>query len=263
MHRTLLGLCALLSCASTASADGYGNYGSVKDAPISSFTWTGGYIGLNAGYTFEGGGDIDTSGQIAINNQTVAEGARPASTSLDADGFIGGAQIGYNWQMTNWVIGLEADIQGLDSEDERTVVTSGAPTFPGTRNNTFTQELDYLATVRARLGYAMGRTLVYGTGGLAFGGVDASAEFFGPQPANVRQFTGEEDETKFGFAVGGGVEHAFSSHWTAKFEYLYYDLDDSKVAVNVIPSTGGAGTGYNTKFDNDGHILRMGINYKF
>lgn len=264
MHRTVLGLCALVLCASTANADGYGNYSSIKDAPISSFTWTGSYIGINAGYAFDGGGDIDTSGQIAINDATVADGARPARTSLDAGGFIGGAQIGYNWQMSHWVVGVEADIQGLDFEDSRTVVTTGTA-FPGVRNNIFNQELEYLGTVRARLGHAFDRTMVYVTGGLAYGGVEASADFFGPQPANVRQFTGKSSDTEVGYTIGGGIEHAFGSHWTMKFEYLYYDLDDTKVAVNVIPLPmgQGVGTGYDSEFENNGHIARVGLNYKF
>lgn len=264
MHRTILGLCALVSFGATASADGYSRQYSIKDSPVSIFSWTGAYAGLNAGYSFGGRGEINTSGQAAANVATVAAGARPARTSLDADGFIGGGQIGYNWQMSHWVFGVEADIQGLDNEDSRTVVTNRpvAP-FAGVRNNTFTKEFDYLGTLRVRLGYASDHTLVYATGGLAYAGVEASANFFGPQPANVLQFTGETDETEFGYAVGGGVEHALTAHWTAKFEYLYYNLDDSKVAVNVIPGSGGVGTGYDSKFDNDGHILRMGVNYKF
>lgn len=264
MRRTILGLCALVSCASTAAADGYGSPSSIKNAPTTVISWTGAYAGLNAGYSFDGGGDVNTSGQVAINDATVAAGARPARTSLDADGFLAGAQIGYNWQMSHWVFGVEADIQALDHEDTQTIVTNRpvAP-FAGVRNNTFSQELEYLGTVRARLGYAFDRSMVYATGGLAYGGVKASANFFGPQPGNARQFSGDSDETEVGYTVGGGIEHAFSAHWTGKFEYLYYDLDDTKVAVNIIPGSGGVGTGYNSKFDNDGHLVRLGINYKF
>ena len=225
------------------------------------FTWTGFYAGLNAGYGFGNDGTATTVGQVAINNSTVADGARPANVGLRPEGFIGGAQIGYNWQTGAFVSGIEADIQYTDFTDNVNAVTIGRA-FPGVRNNIFEQKLEYLGTVRARLGYAWDRTLVYGTGGLAYGGVNNSATFFGPLPANILQFTGGQKSTEVGYAVGGGIEQAFWQNVTLRAEYLYYNLGDTSAAVNVIPGSGGAGTGYIVNFKNEGHIVRAGLNFK-
>jgi outer membrane immunogenic protein len=226
------------------------------------FTWTGFYVGLNAGYGFADDNTATTVGQVAINNSTVADGARPANVGLRPEGFIGGGQIGYNWQTGAFVTGIEADIQGADIEDSVTVVTVGRA-FPGVRNNIFDQKLEYLGTVRGRIGYAWDRTLIYGTGGFAYGGVNNSVNFFGPLPGNVLQFTGSSRSTETGYAVGGGIEQAFWQSWSLRAEYLFYHLDDTNVAVNVIPGSGGAGTGYIVNFKNEGHIVRAGLNYKF
>jgi outer membrane immunogenic protein len=229
-------------------------------APV--WSWTGYYVGVNAGYGFSRDREIQTTGQVPANVATVADGARPPFVNLDPSGFIGGGQIGYNWQTGSWVFGIEADLQYSDINEEINVVTTGVA-FPGVRNNTFRQELEYFGTVRGRLGIAWDRTLIYGTGGLAYGSIKNSADFFGPQPANVRQFTGSVDKTEIGYTVGGGLEHAFGSNWSAKVEYLYYDLGEHIVAVNVIPGSGGGGTGYFSNFRNEGHIVRAGLNYKF
>ena len=139
-----------------------------------------------------------------------------------------------------FVTGIEADIQYTDFTDNVNAVTIGRA-FPGVRNNNFEQKLEYLGTVRARLGYSWDRTLVYGTGGLAYGGVNNSATFFGPLPANILQFTGGQKSTEVGYAVGGGIEQAFWQNVTLRAEYLYYNLGDTSAAVNVIPGSGGAG----------------------
>ena len=117
--------------------------------------------------------------------------------------------------------------------------------------------------MRARLGYAFDRTLVYATGGLAYGEMKSSANFFGPLPGNALQFTGTKNNTAFGYTIGAGVEYAFTNNITAKGEYLYYDLGKSTANVAVIPGSGGGGTGYNSRFKNGGHLVRVGLNYKF
>ena len=81
--------------------------------------------------------------------------------------------------------------------------------------------------------------------------------------AGQLQFAGNNRRTETGYTVGAGIEHAFGSNWTVKAEYLYYDFRDETVNVAVIPGSGGGGTGYNSRFENDGHIVRAGLNYKF
>lgn len=232
-------------------------------APV--WSWNGFYIGANVGYGFGNrNNDVATVGQAAQNIATVADGARPAFVPLERNGFLGGAQIGYNWQTGGFVFGLETDIQYTDFKDSVNAITTGVA-FPGIRNNNFSHELEYLGTARGRIGYAFDRTMFYVTGGLAYGGVKSSAAFFSPQPGNVLQFAGATDELRAGYTVGGGIEHAFSQNWSAKIEYLYYDLGDTTVAVNRIATAVplGVGTGYDSTFRNDGHIVRGGINFRF
>lgn len=230
-------------------------------APVesASFNWSGVYAGVTAGYAFGGDGDVNSSGQLGPNIANIATGARPDSIELDRNGFIGGAQIGYNWQTSRYVYGLEADISFTDVSDSGNFVTPQINTGLA-QGNVFKSELNYLGTARARAGYAFDRTLVYGTGGLAFGRTTRSVDMF--SPTGVKQFTDEKEETKFGYAVGAGVEYAITQHLTFKTEYLYYDLGDEDLDVSAIAGTGVAG-GYDSKFENDGHILRVGVNYKF
>jgi outer membrane immunogenic protein len=227
--------------------------------PVSpAYNWSGFYLGVSAGYTFGEDDDITTTGQAAVNVNNVAIGARPGRVRLDRDGFIGGGQMGYNWQVSpNWVFGLEADISYVDVRRDVTVVGISAAGAP--LNNTFRTRMEYLGTVRGRIGYAWDRTLLYATGGLAYAEIENSVNFFGP--AGQLQFTGNDRRTEAGYTVGAGIEHAFAPNWTVKAEYLFYDLRDHTVNVAVIPGSGGLGTGYNSRFDN--HIVRAGLNYKF
>ena len=264
MKAFLLGTsAALLAGAATANAADLGARPYAKAPPMVAqvYSWTGFYIGGNVGYGFSDDQTVGTTGQAAANIQNVNGGARPAFVRQKNDGFTGGGQIGYNWQFApNFVFGLEADIAYTDFRTTG-VVSTTALNGVDRLNNSFTSGLEYLGTVRGRLGYAVDRTLFYVTGGLAYGEVRNSANFFGP--AGQLQFTGSDRQTKTGYTVGGGVEYAFSPNWSMKGEYLYYDLGRDTVNVAVIPGNGGGGTGYNSSFRNDGSVVRVGLNYKF
>ena len=173
------------------------------------FSWTGFYLGANAGYAW-------------------GSGEKGADTlGIDQDGFLGGGQVGFNYQFANNVVlGAEADFQGSDIKDE---------------NFGFSSKMDYFGTVRARLGYAFDNVMPYVTGGLAWGHNEVSDKVLGLT----------SDKTAVGWTVGGGVEYAFAQNWTVKAEYLYMDLgDDYYASIN----------------DNSGltaSVVRAGINYKF
>src|SRR5690606_7649561 len=110
-----------------------------------AYNWNGFYLGLNAGYGFSGDADFLGTTDGATGN-------------ADLDGFLGGVQIGHNWQNGSWVLGLEADIQYSD--------VSGSVAGGGVE---LTNDLDYFGTVRARVGYAFDNVLPYITGGFAYG----------------------------------------------------------------------------------------------
>ncbi len=128
-------------------------------------------------------------------------------------------------------------------------------------NNNFRSDIDFLGTVRGRLGVTYDRALFYATGGLAYGDTKHSVTMFGPT-GNV-QFAGDRSETKVGYAVGAGLEYALYRNLSVKAEYLYYNLGRDTVNVAVIPGSGGAGTGYNSHFQDSGNLVRVGLNYKF
>ena len=162
-----------------------------KAAPAPVFNWTGFYFGGHVGY---GWGDTAVGG--------------------DVDGFLGGVQLGYNWQLSrNWVFGIEGDISGTDI------------------NNAVPVHVDYLGTLRARVGYTWDRTMVYGTGGLAW---------------NRSAVAGFHD-TDTGYALGLGIEWAFAPNWSTKVEYMYYAFDN----------TGPIAT------DLDISTVKVGLNYRF
>ena len=229
----ILGL-TLASAVALASANAADLYHapegvSYKDAPAVATPWARPYVGINGGYAWGGTSDATATQIILID------------PPFNSNGWFGGGQIGYNWQSMahpELVLGVEADIQGANISGSGTVV--GLSTTA--QNN-----LDWFGTVRGRLGYSVGAALLYGTGGLAYGGVKDKLTVAG---ASVQQ-----DATKTGYAAGGGVEYAFNPAWSGKVEYQYLNLgNDSATLING----GIAGT---AKFDHEYNTVRLGLNY--
>jgi len=226
-------------------------------API--FTWTGFYVGLNAGYGFGGNKNVTIGGSPLITGSQLA-GSVPFALGKERDGFIGGAQIGYNWQAGAFVYGLEADFQGADIKKS----ASACDPVGGCASvlTSVSTKLDWLGTVRARFGFAaFDRTLLYVTGGLAVGSSKLSG--------NINEFAGAGNQfiasassnARAGYTIGAGAEYAFSQNWSAKLEYLYYDLG-SRTAVGIQTNPIGPEFAvYRAK--TDGHIVRVGLNYRF
>ncbi len=172
-------------------------------APLSAYSWIGPYIGGTLGYEW---GSVD-------NNPT-----RP-------NGVAGGFEAGFNWQHGNFVYGAEADFQ-LSAADD---------TFAPWRFSN-----PWFGTVRGRAGVAIGNVLVFGTAGLAYGGLTANTAG-----------TLSEHHTSVGWVAGGGAEVGFTPHWSAKAEWLYLDLADRSFSV----------TGTNNGLA--ANLVRLGVNYRF
>jgi outer membrane immunogenic protein len=165
-----------------------------------------------------------------------------ASLGITGFGFIGGADIGYNWQFApNWVIGLETDISGTSLDDDSR--------FFGT---SLSSRLDTLGTVRARLGHAFfHRALLYATGGWAYGHVRNSVL---PTPGSTKEW-------KSGWTAGAGLEYAITPNtWTVRAEVLYVDLGTTTINV-VNPQVPVSGCRFG--FKNRYVLGRVGLNYKF
>lgn len=257
MKRTLLASTAALLIAAPAFA---ADLPSRQAAPAPfvappAFTWTGFYAGVNAGWT---------QNEAKVTNRgftgTGGAGAYPSFSTSKRGGFIGGLQAGYNQQFGNFVAGLEADINFLGNRrgtGAEAVAGLGAAGITGV---TASNRLDWLGTVRARAGVAFDRVLVYGTAGLAFGAPDQRLTI--TNAAGGATHFGSKNETKVGWTVGGGIEYALLDNLTIRGEYLYYDL--GRTTVTAAPTAiGPAGTANTARFENDGHIARVGLNYRF
>jgi outer membrane immunogenic protein len=240
--------------------------------PPPVFTWTGFYLGVNAGYDFDHFSRFNTTAVAPATTAFV-----PVTRGVSDDGFTAGGQIGYNYQFGGFgaasaVIGLEADAAYTDI-GRTAVVTSAPNAFGLTTVTRLHSSLDYLGTVRGRLGLAFDRVLVYGTGGFAYGQVDHNFNVFAPGGGGIA-YAGGASSVETGYAVGGGVEWAVptdsflsslnflhSSAVTVKAEYLYYNLGDQNFTSNPTgPAFGGR---YNVRTRTDGNIARVGLNYKF
>lgn len=229
-------LVALATAVSTATVEA-ADLGPPRSAPapeaymepVRGYSWRGFYVGLNGGYAWGSGDPI-------IVTQGVTTGALDA---IDPSGFFGGGQIGYNAQFGNFVLGLEADLQGGDISGSTSGNAGALGPFAAS------SEVNWLSTVRARAGFAADRMLIYATGGVAWADMDFSLS------DGATTFTG--NDTLTGYAVGAGIEWALASNWTARAEYLYVDLEDAKFS--------GGGTA--ASFDNAFHTMRVGLNYRF
>ncbi|MCJ2045582.1 outer membrane beta-barrel protein [Methylobacterium sp. J-078] len=261
--------------------------------PVPVFTWTGFYAGFNAGYGFDASSGtngpavivaaspIYTASPVAIGGVPVGAGAFGGRDSNE--GFSGGGQIGYNYQFTpgsGVVVGIEADAQYLDFGRSRNrytpiVGTLNPDLVPVNPNGL--SGLDYFGTVRGRLGYAFDRTLVYGTGGFAYGG--GGGNDFGLPNSSRNDF-------RTGWTAGGGIEYALptdsflnffrSSAVTLKVEGLYVNLDrdnanngvfaysrTTNTAFRVNTPYAVAVSGYNNRREDEFAVVRAGVNYKF
>jgi outer membrane immunogenic protein len=263
--------------------------------------WTGFYVGLNAGGTWANSNQQTMAvGPVGvgpawgpapifqpdyIGTFTLAASAGGVNSGNNG-GFIGGGQIGYNWQFyNNFVVGLEADIQGIAGNSASRTFATGSlvPGVPGTFGEGFTGihsvrgSLDYLGTVRGRLGWLFTPTLlVYGTGGLAYGGVtlNASSVVAGVGPyagAFISPSFGSVNfsNTQVGWTAGGGLEWMFMPNWSAKMEYLYYDLGTVTQNYALASTDSSVLVGGNALFGGqvrgrlNGNIVRAGLNYHF
>jgi outer membrane immunogenic protein len=238
--------------------------------------WTGFYLGANVGGSF-GHDETSNTNVLAGPGFVPPAGFNPVSSSnftFNPVGVLGGAQAGYNWQVSSVVYGLEGDWQWSGQSDSINNF-AGGPVIPspGTASRgsfSTDQSIKWIATARARLGFAANCSLWYVTGGAAWGKVDSdasvsNAQFFGPGAVG-----GSFSDTKVGWTVGGGVETSFtwlglSPNWSAKLEYLYVDLGDVNTSFSA--NNIAAGAGFTNTFLSssriEDHIVRVGLNYRW
>lgn len=259
MKKSLLGLVAVsaLIAAPAMAADLSMPLKAPPPAVSAPPLWTGWYIGANIG------GSFGTAAQNASFPPTVIPPTSPfGSASSDLDGVIGGGQIGYNWQNGNWVLGIEADIQGSSEQASSGLTGTGTISIPGvalitsTGNLAITEKLDWFGTVRGRLGVVGGPNwLFYGTGGLAYGGVDTDTSLNVGVLSAINNF----NTTRAGWTAGAGIEGWLGHNWTVKVEYLYIDLGSYTNTFTGL----GVFTPITVSTHVTDNIVRAGLNYHF
>ncbi len=199
-------------------------------APV--YNWGGVYLGINGGYGF--------------GNSTWTDAAGDSTGSFSTDGFLLGGTLGANFQWGPVVFGIEGDGDWNDVNGNSAVGCGSLGAPAGISCET---KSDWLATARGRIGYAFDRILLYGTGGGAFGNIQA-----GPNSGTFNS------STEIGWTAGAGIEVAFAQNWTAKVEYLFVDLGNGATCTTAC-TIGGATPNINVKFDES--LVRAGLNYKF
>jgi outer membrane immunogenic protein len=236
--------------------------------PPPAYTWSGCYIGGNAGSSYGKSTHYTTAGSV-LTPGSAASGPLPAAAiganitdSFDLSGFIGGGQLGCNWQWGAWVFGIEGD--GSATNKEGQAFETALASIPGLEARagwiSQTQER-WLVTVRGRLGLTNfwwfgPQTLVYVTGGGAWAKIDTS-EFLSGVSINRSH---QESNTRSGWTVGGGYEYAMGYGWSVKGEFLYVKFDNYNTFTSG-PFTPLILSPREVKLED--YIWRAGLNYKF
>lgn len=277
IRRTAAGITIFLAMISPQAAT----------AADAMYNWSGFYAGASAGYgwgsannnlTISDGPTVSNchfcSMIVGGNDAGVAQSA--GSTSFSPGGFVGGAQVGYNWQGGSWVYGLEGDFQYLglrqtvDSSAQLPANTAaGGNCTSGACIANFSNgvKADWLLTIRPRVGYIWDSNLLYATAGLAISRLSFT-QTYSDNVYDVLGSGGSESAsasaTRVGWTAGAGVERAIGANWSAKLEYLYVRFDGlnaNGVLQDAIP---GDFANFSNNVDHLAiNIVRFGLNYKF
>ncbi len=186
-----------------------------QPAPIAIYNWSGFYIGGHAGY--------------AWGREEVQDNITGVTGKTDPSGFLAGAQVGYNWQVSQWVFGIEGDWSWTNAD--------GDAAIPGA---IVTSEHNWYSTLTGRVGYAVDNWLWYLKGGAAWAETDYSIAGLGVS------------ETRNGWTIGGGLEYGLTPNWSAKLEYNYLDFGKDSIAAPI-----------GVQADTQVHLFKAGLNYRF
>jgi outer membrane immunogenic protein len=233
MKKFLLGTVALVTLGAGASAADLAPRYTKAPAMINpAYNWTGFYVGLNAGAA-------STDGGLAVVATDGFFESRFADR-FSKTGFLGGGQIGYNYQSGMSVFGVEADAAWLNVKSSTNTTFDPFFNGKGSAAATFSSSIDWLVTARARAGIAATPALlVYVTGGLAVAGVNVRYQNNNFTPA----FLASKSDTKYGWTAGFGAEYALGANWSVKAEYLRVMLGDTTANVPIDQFFGPGSTG--------------------
>jgi outer membrane immunogenic protein len=279
MFRTAVAVFASAALISGAYAADLGAGSEKGAAYVPASPWAGFYVGVNGGYGWSGTDSTVYAEAIYGLNLVNPTAATSALQSYQKNGAFGGGQIGYNFQRGQFVYGVEADIQdaGIRGSGSASVTANDTASGTSVSSNTYRNSgMDWFGTVRGRLGYAVGNTLIYGTGGFAYGGFSGKAsttmswQVQGYLPGS-QTYSVDTGATRTGYAVGAGVEHALTPQWSVKAEYQFLDFGSSEGyaglhaylfnPVNISQPAEIRSRGY-YGVEQNFNTVRVGLNYK-
>lgn len=231
---TLSAVAAAISCFAFSQA------GWAADMPLKAmrmptvvtYNWSGFYIGANAGY---GWGNSSWTDDPALGATNLGGHA--------TEGGLAGGQIGFNWQLSSWVVGVEADVDWASIKGSHV-----GPTGTDIRT-----KATALGTIAGRFGYAWDRSLIYGKAGAGWASFNYD-DFVTPGGA----LNGSNSSTRWGWTFGAGLEYAFAANWSAKIEYNYLDFGTERMTFG-----GGVGGTFVQDINERIHVVKAGINYRF
>jgi outer membrane immunogenic protein len=208
----------------------------------SGITWTGFYLGGNIGGAWRNDNLSDTLSGLNFSNGN------------NNGVFIGGGQLGFNWQVSNFVLGFEWDIDGAANNNN-----AGTAFIPALGTIQVTSNNRWITTLAARFGVTNGPWLFYGKAG---GGWVGNDDFTINNLTTGTSITASNNNTNSGWLVGAGIEWAFAPNWSAKVEYNYLGLDDRTFIVPAgVPGFLPGDTF--TQSNRNIQMVKVGINYLF
>jgi len=219
--------------------------------PSPTFSWTGAYLGVTAGYA---------NGFHSFDDLAGAFLGYPGLSNDQSGGFAGGGTLGINWQAGSLVYGIETDLSWLSNRTTYVDPNGAINNFYPSETN----RLNDLGTVRGRFGLAVDQTLLYLTAGLAFGEVANTVLYNSVKFPTSNTPSFNIDSTRLGWVVGAGLEHALTPNWTVKGEAIYTQLNSTESSwVSPGSPTFPANTVLNLRFNTSVAVVRAGLNYKF
>jgi outer membrane immunogenic protein len=223
----------VIGTASASAADLAARPYTKAPPPVAAiYSWTGFYIGAQAGYAW---GDNSTTEFVTATGVPTG-----FSQGFNANGFVGGGHVGYNWQAGQFVFGLEGDVEGADIDGGYRLANLNGTDF----------RVDFQASLRGRLGVAFNNSLLYVTGGVAWADMEHTYVFANTLFESLSQ-------TRVGWTVGAGWEYGFTPNWSARLEYRYTDFGNFRYDSTF------SFPGFTYEHDPVFHTVRAGISYRF
>jgi outer membrane immunogenic protein len=219
--------------------------------PVPIFSWTGIYIGGQVGYAWTSGNN-NFSGFDPFTGTflTTSIGGTPS-------GVIGGANVGYNYQINQWVLGLEGSVDGTSLKNTSAAVFADGTTL------TAQSTADIQGSIRGKIGVAWDRALIYGTGGVAFGGFKTDVTLANTGALNGGNpffANGNVSSTRVGWTVGGGIQYAVTNNWSVFAEYRYTNFGSIRENnFGLLPT----GAFFNGNRQINQNQVQVGFDYKF